>query len=91
MNNEWNINFLQNAPYSIQYTYSSSCTGYDTKQSDSEGLGMWSTTSLSLLPSPLWPGVVAPIYVSNKTVWYANKWLMLNWIARKGTVWSFNW
>ena len=25
-----------------------------------EFLGMWSITSLSLLPGPLWPGVVAP-------------------------------
>ena len=37
-----------------------------TKQSDGEALmmlelwGMWSTPSLTMLPSPLWPGVVAP-------------------------------
>ena len=42
------------------------CHGYDTKQSDGEVpvmLGLWgmrSTPSLSLLPGPLWPGVVAP-------------------------------
>ena len=42
------------------------CPGYDTKQSDGEVpavlelCGMWSTPSLTLLPSPLWPGVVAP-------------------------------
>ena len=41
-------------------------SGYDTKQSDSKALvmlelwGMWITPSLSLLPSSLWPRVVAP-------------------------------
>ena len=32
----------------------------DTKQSDGEVSGMWSTPSLLLFPGPLWPGVVAP-------------------------------
>ena len=42
------------------------CHGYDTKQSDGEApvmLELWkirSTPSLSLLPVPLWPGVLAP-------------------------------
>ncbi len=42
------------------------CPGYDTKQSDSEvpimlePWGMRSTSSLTSLPGPLWPGVVAP-------------------------------
>ena len=42
------------------------CPGYDTKQSDGEVpavLELWgtrSTPSLPSLPSPLWPGVVAP-------------------------------
>ena len=42
------------------------CPGYDTEQSDREApvmlerWGMRSTPSLSLLPSPLWPRVVAP-------------------------------
>ena len=42
------------------------CPGYDTKQSDGEVpamlefWGMQSTPSLTLLPGPLWPGVVAP-------------------------------
>ena len=41
------------------------CPGYDIKWSDGEApalkiWGMWSTTSLPLLPGPLWPGVVAP-------------------------------
>ena len=41
------------------------CHGYDTKQSDGEVpvmlelWGMQSTPSLTLLPGPLWPGVVA--------------------------------
>ena len=40
--------------------------GYDTKSCDGEVpvllglLGMWSTPSLPLLPSPLWPRMVAP-------------------------------
>ena len=37
--------------------------GHDTKQSDGEVQvmhGIWSTPSLSLLPGPLWPEVVAP-------------------------------
>ena len=39
---------------------------YDTKQSDGEvpvmleHWGMWRTTSLPMLPGPLWPGIVAP-------------------------------
>ena len=42
------------------------CPGYDTKQSDGEAQavlelwGMRSTSSLTSLPGPLWPGVVAP-------------------------------
>ena len=42
------------------------CPGYDIKQSDGEVpvmLGLWEmqdTPSLLLLPSPLWPGLVAP-------------------------------
>ena len=42
------------------------CPGYDTKQSDGDitvilvPWAMWSTPSLSLLPGPLWPGIVAP-------------------------------
>ena len=59
---------------------------YDTKQSDEvpeilELQGMQSTTSLPLLPCPLWPGVVAPdkgpIYGFNRT----NCIVMLNWIV----------
>ena len=42
------------------------CPGYDTKQSDGEApvmlelWGMWSIPLLPSLPSPLWPGIVAP-------------------------------
>ena len=42
------------------------CPGYDTKRSDGEALvmlelcRMWITSSLPLLPGPLWPEVVAP-------------------------------
>ena len=45
------------------------CPGYDTKQSDGELpvmvelWGMQSTPLLPLLPSPLWPGVIAPDWV----------------------------
>ena len=41
------------------------CPGYDTKQSDGEVpvmqeiFGMRSTSSLPLLPGPLWPEVIA--------------------------------
>ena len=60
---------------------------YDTKQSDGEVpamlefWGMRSIPSLSSLPGPLWPGVLAPdmgpIYWLNRT----NSVLMLNWIV----------
>ena len=53
------------------------CPRYDTKQPDGEVpvmlelWGMWSTPSLQLLPSQLWPWVVAPdrapIYEINRT------------------------
>ena len=42
------------------------CPGYDTKKPDGEAsvmLELWgtqNTSSLPLLPGPLWPGVVAP-------------------------------
>ena len=41
------------------------CVLFDIKQSDSKAVvldlyGMWSTSSLPLLPGPFWPGVVAP-------------------------------
>ena len=56
-----NILFAQSAR-GVEYT---ECPGYDTKQSDGEVpavlelWGIWSTPSLSSLPGPLWPAVVA--------------------------------
>ena len=52
----------------VEYTdcFSAECPGYDTKQSDGEVLvmlglwGMWSTSSLPLLPGTLLAGIVAP-------------------------------
>ena len=68
--------FAQSAG-AVEYPPPNECPGYDTKQSDGEVpamlelWGMRSTPSLSLLPSPLWPGVVAPdkgpIYGLNRT------------------------
>ena len=54
----------------------SECPGYDTKLSYSKALAMWIAPSLQLLPGPLWPGVIAPdwisqiVYQSNRTVWH---------------------
>ena len=72
------------------------CPRYDTKQSDGEVpvmLELWGircTPSLSSLPGPLWPGMVAPdkgaIYALNRT----NCILMLKWIVWIRTVW-LNW
>ena len=63
--------FLAQLAGAVEYT---DCTsGYDTKQSDGEVpvmlelWGMRSTLSLPLLPGPLWPGMVAPIYGLNRT------------------------
>ena len=56
---------------------------YDIKQSDSEASimqelwGIWRIPLLPLLPSPLWPWVIAPqkgpINGSNRTVWHLNR------------------
>ena len=65
------------------------CPEYDTKQSDCGVpvmLGLWGmrdTSSLLLLPGPVWPGMVAPIYGLNRI----NCILMLNWIVWIRTVW----
>ena len=70
----------------VEYTDSFSAEGsdspptsvlvYDTKQSDGELCGMQSTPSLSSLPGPLWPGVVAPnkgpIYGLNRIKLHTN-------------------
>ena len=65
------IYILAQSAGAVEYTNcNSECHGYDTKQSDDEvpvmlGLwGMWSTTSLPLLPGPLRPRMVAPDKVS---------------------------
>ena len=60
---------------------------YDTKQSDGkvpvklEILGMRSTPSLSSLPGPLWPDVVAHERVPPVDQIELNCVLMLNWIS----------
>ena len=48
----------------VEFTDCNKCLVYDTKKSDDEVMvleiwGMWSTLLLPLLPSPLWPRVVA--------------------------------
>ena len=69
-NNIW----IAQSAGTVEYTDSTSAEGYptnkfpgyDTKQSDGEVpvmLELWrirSTSSLPLLPGPLWPGMVAP-------------------------------
>ena len=63
-------------------TPTNECPAYDTKQSDCEVPGMWSTSSLPSLPGPLWPRVVASdrvlsmgqielncVLMWNRTVW----------------------
>ena len=63
------------------------CPARDTKQSDGEVLvmlehwGMRSTPLLQLLPSPLWPEVVAPDKVLSMCQIEINCVLMLNQIA----------
>ena len=44
------------------------CSGYDTKQSDSELWEMWSTLLLPSLPGLLWPEVVAPNRVNGLSI-----------------------
>ena len=72
------------------------CPVYNTKQSDSEVrvmMALWnmrSTPLLPWLPGPLRPGVVASdrvLYIGQIEL-SANKWLILNWIVKKRTVWS---
>ena len=47
--------------------------------------GMWSTPSLQLLPSPLWPGVVAPDMVLSMSLIELNCVAMLNLFVSKIT------
>ena len=74
------------------------CPRYDMKQSNAEELWvMQSTPSLSPLPGPLWPGVVAsewkgPIYGSNWIIWRLNCVQtndMINWNVENRTVKAF--
>ena len=56
---------------------SNECPRYDTKNDGKtpvmlEIWGMWITPSLTLLPDPLWPGMVAPDNESNRTVLHLN-------------------
>ena len=73
----------------------SKCPTYDTKQSDGEApvmLDLWrlqSTPSLPLLPSPLWPVVVAPDKVLSMGQIELNCVLMTNWIVWNRTVFVF--
>ena len=72
-----------------------SCPVHGTKQSDGEVpvmvelWGMRCTSSLPLLPGPLWPGVVAPDRVHSMGQIELNCVLMLNWITWNRTVLSF--
>ena len=72
------------------------CPGYDTKQSDGEIpvmlelWGMQSTLSLTSLPGPLCPRVVAPDRILSMGQIVLNCLFMLNWIAWNRTVW-LNW
>ena len=67
----------------------------DTKQSDGEVTvmlelwGMLSTSSLPMLPSPLYPGVVVPDRVLSMGPIEQNGLLELNWIAWNRTVLTF--
>ena len=71
------------------------CPGYDTKQSNGEATvmlelwGMWSTSSMLLLPSPYWPGVVALDGVLYMGQIELNCVLMLKWILWNRTVLTF--
>ena len=76
------------------------CPLYDSKKSDGEAsimLELWRmriTPSLLSIPGPLWPSVVAPNKVlsmsQTETVWHLNYVLMLSWIVRNRTDFTFN-
>ena len=63
------------------------CPGYDTKQSDGEG--MQSTPSLPSIPSPHWPGAIASDRVLSMGQIELNYVLMINWIVWNRTVLTF--
>ena len=74
-------------------TFPKQCSGYDTKQSEGKVqamLGLWgmrSTFSLSLLPSALWPGMVAVGRTLSMGQIQLKCVLMLKWIVWIRTVW----
>ena len=76
-------------------TYLNRCSEDDTKQSYVEVpvmlelWGMWSTVSLSSLPGPLWPGMVAPDKVVFMGQIELKCRLVLNWITRNRTILIF--
>ena len=76
-------------------TLPTSVLSYDTKQSDGEVpilrelWGMQHTSSLQLLPGPLWSGVVAPDRILSLGQIELNCVLMLNWTAWNRTVLIF--
>ena len=70
------------------------CPWYDTKQSDDEVSvmeelwGMQSAPLLPSLPSPLWPGVIAPARALSMGQTELNCIVMLNWIVWNVTVYD---
>ena len=51
---------------------------------------MQGTPTLPLLPSPLWPGVVAPNNIQSMGQIELNRVFKLNWIAWNRTAFTFN-
>ena len=86
---DWNtaLKSLAQLAWAAECTDCIKCSEYDTKQCDCEALvmlelwGMQSTPSLSLLPGPLWLGVVAPNRVLPIGWIELNCIIMLNWIV----------
>ena len=62
---------------------------YDTKQTDGELWGMWSTLLLLSLPGSLRPGVVAPERILSMGQIVLNCVLLLNWIVWNRTVYIY--
>ena len=68
----------------------SECPGYYTKQSEGEAPVILELWGMPLLPSQLWPRVVALDRVLSMGQIKLNCILMLNWIVRNRTVLTFN-
>ena len=79
------------------------CPQYDIKQSDGEAQvmlelqGMWSTSSLPLLPGPLWPQScctwLSPIYGLNRIFWHlnwvqTNDWCLIGFLVMHYNTWN---